>query len=296
MDEQPPVPVPQKPFPLLPVILSVLVLLSLSSTAYLAYQNMQLTNQLTQLTKAMAYPSPSPIPTRVPTQSSSPAIPPNWKTYTNTTMGFTLKYPNDYIVLTEKPVVSFGFGVGSVSPSPYLNIANVNTVSLSQLQHCEATSPGPFCLADGKGNGQVSDIVDTSLDGQPAKSFYMSSGVDSLYHIIQTTNRQFELKMYVAGGGLDKSFSQILSTFTFMEASTATKCASDKDCSNNSFCDISTPQGLATTGSVYPSPSVSGSRTCITRCQSGSQCPSGKCVTYDIIVADVVTGTMGCKP
>ncbi len=61
MDTQPeaPTPTPPKPFPLLPVLLSLFSLLLLLSTGFLAYQNMQLTKQITSLTST---PIPSPTP------------------------------------------------------------------------------------------------------------------------------------------------------------------------------------------------------------------------------------------
>lgn len=73
MDPQAPPPSPiqptTKPFPFLPTILSVLVLLSLSSTAYLGYQNMQLQKQVAELQKPV--PSPTPIPTSIPTPNQT---------------------------------------------------------------------------------------------------------------------------------------------------------------------------------------------------------------------------------
>ena len=47
-----------KPFPFLLILLSLLVLLLLLSTGFFAYQNMQLTKQITELSK----PIPSPTP------------------------------------------------------------------------------------------------------------------------------------------------------------------------------------------------------------------------------------------
>ncbi len=82
---QTPVQPSQRPFPLLLVILSILALLLLSSTTYLAYQNMQLTRQIAELSKPI--PSPTPTGTQNPTTNS--------KLYTSSVYGFELESPND---------------------------------------------------------------------------------------------------------------------------------------------------------------------------------------------------------
>ncbi|KKS21605.1 MAG: hypothetical protein UU78_C0035G0022, partial [Candidatus Roizmanbacteria bacterium GW2011_GWC2_41_7] len=49
-------------------------------------------------------------------------------------------------------------------------------------------------------------------------SFYLHYGADSDFHTVQTTeDPRIELEMNVAGGGLDQTFDQILSTFRFLD-------------------------------------------------------------------------------
>jgi len=98
MDPQIPPITPPKPFPFLLILLSVIVVLLLSSTAYLAYQNMQLTRQLIQLQNAptsLIAPAPDPIK--------------NWKTVDmmgcgtkNNTITYSIKTPDDWAATQAK--------------------------------------------------------------------------------------------------------------------------------------------------------------------------------------------------
>lgn len=92
IDESKPQP-PPKSFPLLSLTLGFLVVLFLSSTVFLAYQNMKLTRQIVQLQK--------PIPSPTPTVSSDPTV--NWKTYTNNEQDFSMKYPNTWLEPVKTP-------------------------------------------------------------------------------------------------------------------------------------------------------------------------------------------------
>lgn len=80
---------PQKTFPLLPILLSVLILFLLGSTIFLAYQNMQLQKQIALLQTA---PTPTPRPSESPPQDPTA----NWKTYTNSAYGYTLQYSDTW--------------------------------------------------------------------------------------------------------------------------------------------------------------------------------------------------------
>src|SRR5260221_1405311 len=93
MDEQntPINPIPSTEPPKTPsnpplIALIILVVILLGATGLLAYQNMQLQKQITK-SQVNTYNSP------VPSGTDETA---NWKTYTNTKHGYSIKYPNDW--------------------------------------------------------------------------------------------------------------------------------------------------------------------------------------------------------
>jgi hypothetical protein len=146
---------------------------------------------------------------------------PGWKTYTNKSGRYSLKYPETYSLIKEDgKSATFGFGIGNEPPYPYLTVSSdvitdVNSYKLcSELQSDSGFTP---CIGGGDDWGQSGNIVDNALGGRKAKSFYLGGGPDYAYHIVQTTEEpRIELKMNVAGGGLNDTFGKILSTFTFL--------------------------------------------------------------------------------
>lgn len=88
---QVPVVEPKRKFPVMYLVLLLLSLGLLASTAFLYYQNQQLKTILASYqTQTVATPTPS-------SQSPSPTLDPaaNWKTYTNDTYKLSFKYPSN---------------------------------------------------------------------------------------------------------------------------------------------------------------------------------------------------------
>lgn len=102
----------------------------------------------------------------------------------------------------------------------YLVVTDTPTININSLRspsECNNLKPGQYCLNRGGGWGQAKDIADITVDKIPAKSFYISGGVDNAYHVVQTTQAPYlEFKMYVAGGGLDQRLADFLSSFRFL--------------------------------------------------------------------------------
>lgn len=196
------------------LLVILIILLSLGTASFFAYQNVQLKNQISQIT-------PTPSPAVVPSDSrETKEGTADWKTYTNEKLGFELKYPESYALLKEIPNITFGFGIGTEQPYPYLTISR-DLTDYSVYKDCTANSTTP-CLNGTKWNQSIG-IMDTFLDGAPAKSIYFTKGVDGDYHIIQITNPiKLQLEMHIAGGKLDQTFTQILSTFKFTESNNLT--------------------------------------------------------------------------
>ncbi len=89
---------PNSPLPIkkpnfLPTFLLLLSLFLFATTAIFAYQTTKLTQQLTQLEKTLAQPTPTPTISSSPTATDETA---NWQTYTNNNLGFAFKFPSDY--------------------------------------------------------------------------------------------------------------------------------------------------------------------------------------------------------
>jgi len=112
--ESPPQPIessvqkPQKRLPLLPALLSVLLLL-LASTGFLAYQNMLLTKQIVLLP---ATPSIAPIPTPISIPTTDPQLTAGWKEQNFGTLTFkipsTWKSGNCAYLGVEGIITAFG--------------------------------------------------------------------------------------------------------------------------------------------------------------------------------------------
>jgi len=71
------------------IIVSFLTIFSLAASGWLFYQNLQLQKQISQL---QTQPSPSPAETPVPSADHTA----NWKTYTNPSLKYLLKYPQSW--------------------------------------------------------------------------------------------------------------------------------------------------------------------------------------------------------
>ena len=74
-------------------LLSVLLLISVFIAGFFAYQTQKLVKELTVYRLQ---------PTQTPTPTATPDPTAGWKTYTNTNIGYLLKYPEDWNIPTEK--------------------------------------------------------------------------------------------------------------------------------------------------------------------------------------------------
>ena len=156
----------------------------------------------------------------------------NWKVYTSKDRSFSLKYPPAYsLVNDDSKSALFGFSrtndgknLDPVLNIGYKDITDLNSVQLcSQLQRDKLPKDQlgspiiPFCIEESFG---IKNII---LSGRQAKNFHLWEEAGIYYDIVQTVdNPKLELKMNIDGVGLDKDFTQILSTFTFTNQSLST--------------------------------------------------------------------------
>jgi len=159
----------------------------------------------------------SVVPTSTPIVSPKPQAQvedptANWKTYTNSKLGISFKYPINYQIVEENSnKISFGPELFSDEDLAYLTI--YTTYQTDQfLTNCVVT-PNTFpCFDDRKNNG----MYDIKVGNVVAKGLDVVKGVvDSNYKVVQIVNPKIEIEMYVSGGGLERTFDQILSTFKF---------------------------------------------------------------------------------
>ena len=92
--------------------MAIFVVLTLGVVAFLYYQNQALKSMLASLK------TPVPVASPIPTTTADPTA--NWKTYTNTKVGFELKYPDRY----PQPALPSGL---ATSPTIYANGTEDNT-------------------------------------------------------------------------------------------------------------------------------------------------------------------------
>lgn len=157
--ETPTSPEEKKPAKLPVIILSILLIISLGISGFLAYQNFKLKRQITQL---LSTPSPTTIPTTDPTT--------DWKTYTNPEHNYTIKYPSNYI-LDELYPKYVSIKIPKNPEEPDGEVISLITASIEEDGKSETDEPPQSfenfiieelklsCLADGPNSQQFCDEV-----------------------------------------------------------------------------------------------------------------------------------------
>lgn len=194
--DQPITPVtPKKYFPLWPLI--ILVFLLLGITAFLAYQNLQLQKQIVSF---QTQPSPSPESTIDPTS--------NWKTYTNTKYGFSIKYPGNW----------------SVKESLIASDEKINGIKKYQTELESPLEENKVSLIsinpEGGKNLNVNPTmkyVETTVGGIKAKLYSFSHDTGFKFYGYFESEKYPEFSITVDGRINDDQINQILSTFQFLD-------------------------------------------------------------------------------
>lgn len=152
-----------------------------------------------------------------PTLSSDTTA--NWKTYTNTKLGFKLKYPLEYTIEEEgESEVSFSGLFSETQKAPRSLVITTKLTDLSKIKTCEESNWDPKILCfTGK-------TENTNLDDRPAIAFglmYPGGGFGTTTRIQTINDPKIEIYATIYGGGGGTRFDQILSTFKFTPASPA---------------------------------------------------------------------------
>ncbi|MFA5770548.1 MAG: hypothetical protein WC894_03595 [Patescibacteria group bacterium] len=213
---QPPVQIPDfqpKPNYLKTIILSVLIIITLSLIAYLAFQNQKLQKQILnpQVSPTIQAPSPTSKPSSsISTPSDETA---GWKTYTNTKYKYTLQYPLEWQirenvtdVFPNKPPSTYIFEkIEEFAPGIYIWV--VPKVEPKQWIMEQLVSPD-YTQAK-TDNIIIASIQGTKISGIPGP-------LEQEWVFVNKDSQSFIL---YAGAMTDMIiFDQILSTFKFTSA------------------------------------------------------------------------------
>ncbi len=134
----------------------------------------------------------------------------DWKSFKGKVYSFD--YPSNFVVKEDQTT---GSNVTvSLNSNEYLHIFNIETLTYENFFEC-GKGADTGCLQK-ISDTQTDLIEDILVDGKKAKSFYVYGGPDSLTHVVEIIQPPTtQLRMSIAGGGLEKTFDQILSTFKF---------------------------------------------------------------------------------
>ncbi len=197
---------PQKSFPYVTLILSIIITVLTASTAFLAYQNMQLKQQLTVLNQSKA---PTPTPIGDPTT--------NWNTYTNEQYKISFRYPNDLIIndIQDSPR-----GINNSNVIIGLSLIDPKT-HVVKIMFTIHKSNKITDLPPNVGDGIVTKVNDLEI------TTYATSGAfipDQKFIRITGEDRKIYQFSYTQSLKDPKLIDQILSTFKFLDKATSIPC------------------------------------------------------------------------
>lgn len=223
----------------LTVLLSILLLISISIAGFFAYQTQKLVKEVRVLNEQLPVKMETPI-------SVSDSIP-EWKTYENKDLGFSLKIPSNWDASLVTKTEPFESSVLSISDGEYKLVFNTTTAGYGGIicdfvdsTTDEFAGPGidnlgdPFNLEGKFGNKlrrNVSEITSLSQYGYQKNEFdytfricqslgYMGSDGKSVYSgTFDTKSGITEIVYYTPMSDIEMNelelLDQILSTFKF---------------------------------------------------------------------------------
>ncbi|OGV91334.1 hypothetical protein A2783_05160 [Microgenomates group bacterium RIFCSPHIGHO2_01_FULL_45_11] len=188
---------------LLPLLVSLLVVISLATAAYLFSQNQKLQSQLTQLSLS---PTPSPSETLAKEETA------DWNIYTNTEYGYSFKYP-----LSWKTEALAAGAQGKEAPS---NARGLNVVEMdSTKNYPDITIQGfdlePSYLEEGtKVQVTINNIEMTKRDTKQETNLFTQT------YTFRTPGGKYLEILFSYDSTLStlQIINQILSTFKFLDS------------------------------------------------------------------------------
>ncbi len=140
------------------------------------------------------------VSTKSATASAKKSETADWKTFSDSKMGVSFKYPSQWLV--EPCDEDF-----SVGPEGYLGTCHTENVPLIRIVQNQSYSPADTCSAQ--------DRINTELGGETAvKCIYKSTyGKFTVYYIAK---KKIAIWYYDKGIDYQKEFDQLVSTFKFL--------------------------------------------------------------------------------
>lgn len=246
---EPPINIPDfqsKPNYFKTILFSILGVLLVSAIIYLYLQNQKFQKQVLNppISPTIQAPSPSSqIVSPTPKTVSSISLPPDetagWKTYTNNTYGFSIKYPIDWLIKCNEPTNEW-------LSADICNIATPNT----KFDHGERISGAGIGIGIEKPNPNYNSLEEkVAFDEKNYQYKSVSKIINGTkgYLLTSNTNNAFVTKttdyfIIISWFPLNKAnplsttIDQILSTFKFVDQTSQISCTADSDCGVN-ICD-----------------------------------------------------------
>lgn len=180
--------------------------------------------------------APCPITQVSPTQSLDETA--NWKTYTNTNQGFTIKYPASFFITGEHwqegylQLSNFDSEVGNGAPNPTRDKGRL-AIEIWTFKK-DKTQPLKAWIEENKrkheGDVQVLSQTDLLIDNHEAvknESIAMGGFVGEIY-VNKDSEKVIAITGYVDYLGMKDTFTQILSTFKFTDQTTQSITSPDE--------------------------------------------------------------------
>jgi len=179
-----------------PMLLWFLILVLVGVAFYFGYQNLQLRQMISQN-------QPPPVSTRTPTTTPDPTA--NWKTYTNSEIGFSLNYPKEWIQQKTNTPRVVSFDTKSDSPGEFFVAYHTNINDLSQW--LLANQAGEIISTINLNNNHFSVIKGGAL--KASQEYAINVGANNYLRLV--------VEPYPNTNISDEVINQILSTFKFLK-------------------------------------------------------------------------------
>lgn len=200
----------------------VVILILLSSTIYLGYQNYQLRKQIAQIQTSLS-PSPTPTATTDPTA--------NWKTYEDKENNFSIDYPSNWDVQkTTDNLISIdltsheGISVGGITIDP-INYRKITIPIKSGIEiYNNKLLAGKDSGSTGVSTISIHNGETPIIGGEKAVKAFQVGGMDeiTLYFFVHN-GKLFTIETISyydstreQNKDIENQYSQILSTFRFV--------------------------------------------------------------------------------
>lgn len=195
--------------PLVPVLVSICVL-ALGAAGYFGYQNYQLNKQVIKVPPS---PTSSPKSAKSAEKEDSTA---NWKTYTNTTLNYSIKFPSTFTT----QVMAAGAGIQEARPTDgniYIYQQDSSESYLDRIINIEVFQEKPTY--------SMGTTSTTKINGVDAIKVIIPNSKFDIY-LISTPSKEY-IEIYVTNDPKRQSLAnQILSTF---KLSNPTSLVTSKD-------------------------------------------------------------------